>query len=125
MKESCLPQFYLLFILCFSYSHVTFVLDAYFYLLKKWPGGVITDLHQDTNETLQPDNQAANENIHSDVNSTSRDELNGFFGFANKVFEADIFKERQQEVLRKARSPQFWLIPLDAENGNKQAKNDG
>ena len=94
-------------------------------MLKKWPGGVTTNPNQDTNEALQPDNQTANENIHSEVNSTPCDELNAFFGFDYKAFESDIFKERQQEVLRKARSPQFWLIPLDAENGNTQAKNDG
>eukprot|EP00794_Sanderia_malayensis_P018102 gene18102-19911_t len=102
-----------------SYSHMTFVLDAHFYMLKKWPASMtsasaVQDYHcAGEAETKGPRAQPS-------IASIDDGELLKFFSLSSKEFDCGLFKERSNAILTKAKSPDAWLRSnaLDAnENG--------
>ena len=113
--------FYVTFLYFVSYSHVTVVLDAYLYMLKKWPIERANDSSEVAiNKKIKRDSQ-------KDANYTIRGRDYRFFGFDYAAFNAMKFEEARNQVLKKAKSPHFWLIPSQPEQitdkGNEQQKN--
>eukprot|EP00795_Rhopilema_esculentum_P011486 gene11486-21702_t len=105
-----------------SYSHVTVVLDAYLYMLKKWPIEHANDSSKvSVGEKIERDSQ-------KDANQTIRGRDYKFFGFDSAAFNVMQFEEARNQVLKKAKSPHFWLIPSQPEQitdqGNEQQKNN-
>ncbi len=85
----------------FSYSHVTFVLDAHFYMLKNWP----KSMAMPKSNNIPTDNEM---NQKHDTCSAG-DEMFRFFALAKDSFEPDVFKDSVKAVLVKAKSPFLWL----------------
>ena len=75
---------------------MTFVLDAYFYMLKKWPYGQLGEC--ETQSSRAP-------------KTYSVSQIDRFFGQNTTDFSADRFMENQAKVLRIARMPYLWLAP--------------
>ena len=75
---------------------MTFVLDAYFYMLKKWPYG--------------QQGQCEAEN-HQTPRAYVVSQIDKFFGQSMTSLSADRFEENKHRVLRIARMPYVWLAP--------------
>ena len=75
---------------------MTYILDAYFYMLKKWPYGHLG--------YCEAQKHQASESYF--VSLTSK-----LFGQNMTDFNAERFMENQLKVLRLARMPCLWLAP--------------
>ena len=99
-----LSLFFLNFIFFFSYSHITFVLDAYFYMLKKWPPGEI--------RRFEPSNGS------NSPQTGVMCQADRFFGQNMAEFNAERFEEKQKAVIKVARFPYIWLAPRSQKEMN-------
>ena len=98
----------------FSYSHVTFVLDAYFYLLKNWPQSQQQTGESNTTDQVKTDKKRAQ---HPAIN----DEISQFFSINMDRFDASVFQEKVKAVLGRVNSLNIWSksdAVEDVQNGD-------